>query len=54
MNKFREKQLKYCKENEFVPTDCVIFAFGRDYYNSLNRGTDVRRLCISDQIGDDV
>jgi len=37
------------------PTDCVPFAFSSDgQYNDLNRGTDVNRLCIADQIGDKV
>ena len=61
MNKFREKQLEYCEENDLVPTDCVQFAYGNsqkteigDYYKDLNRGTEVNRLCIADQIGDDV
>ena len=36
------------------PTDCVSFAFGGDEYQDLNRGTEVNRLCIADEIGDKV
>ena len=53
-NKFRKRQEEYCKLHNLKPTDCVSFAFGGDEYQDLNRGTDVNRLCIADQIGDDV
>ena len=53
-NKFRKRQEEYCKLHNLKPTDCVSFAFGGDDYKDLNRGTDVNRLCIADQIGDDV
>jgi hypothetical protein len=53
-NKFESKQKEFCKENNLTPTDCVSFAYGGDEYNELNRGTEVNRLCISDQIGDKV
>jgi hypothetical protein len=52
ITKFRDKQLKFCKDNNLVPSDCVIFAFGSDKYEQLKRETGVNRLCISDQIGD--
>ena len=51
-NKFLGKQMKYCEDNNLVPAHCVSFAFGKEEYKDLNRGTDVNRLCISDQIGD--
>jgi len=53
-NKFRKKQEEYCKLHNLKPTDCVSFAFGGDEYSGLNRGADVNRLCIADQIGDKV
>jgi hypothetical protein len=54
MNRFRDIQLEYCKKHNLIPADCVPFAFGEDEYVDLNRGTEVNRLCIADQIGDDV
>jgi hypothetical protein len=52
MNKFRDKQLKFCKENNLIPSDCVPFAFGDEEYKQFNRGTEVNRICISYLIGD--
>jgi len=54
VNLFRDRQLKYCKEHNLTPADCVSFAFGGHEYIDLNRGTDVNRLCIADQIGDKI
>jgi hypothetical protein len=54
VNLFKYRQLKYCEEHNLKPADCVSFAFGDIKYNDLNRGTDVNRLCIADQIGDKV
>ena len=54
VNLFKDRQLKYCEEHNLTPADCVSFAFGGDEYRDLNRGTDVNRLCIADQIGDKV
>ena len=54
VNLFRDRQLKYCEEHNLTPADCVSFAFGGNEYQDLNRGTDVNRLCIADQIGDKV
>ena len=54
MNLFRDSQLIYCEEHNLTPSDCVSFAFGGDEYKDLNRGTEVNRLCIADQIGDKV
>ena len=54
VNLFRDRQLKYCEEHNLTPADCVSFAFGDDEYQDLNRGTEVNRLCIADQIGDKV
>ena len=54
VNLFKYRQLKYCEEHNLTPADCVSFAFGGDEYRDLNRGTEVNRLCIADQIGDKV
>ena len=54
VNLFRDRQLKYCEEHNLTPADCVSFAFGGNEFQDLNRGTDVNRLCIADQIGDKV
>ena len=54
MNRFRDTQLEYCKKHNLIPADCVQFAFGGGEYDDLNRGTEVNRLCIADQIGDTV
>jgi hypothetical protein len=54
VNLFKDRLLKYCEEHNLKPADCVSFAFGDIKYNDLNRGTDVNRLCIADQIGDKV
>jgi hypothetical protein len=54
MNKFRERQLEYCEKNNLEPSDCVVFAFGGDKYKELNRGTEVNRLCLADEIGDKI
>ena len=54
VNLFKDRQLKYCEEHNLKPADCVSLAFGDIKYNDLNRGTDVNRLCIADQIGDKV
>ena len=53
-NKFRKRQEDYCKLHNLKPTDCVSFAFGGDEYQDLNRGTEVNRLCIADEIGDKI
>jgi len=56
VNKWKDKQLQFCKENNLKPSDCVIFALETDgdKYKELNRGTEVNRLCISYVIGDKI
>jgi hypothetical protein len=54
VNKWKDKQLEVCKDNNLKPSDCVIFAFGGDEYKESNRGTEVNRLCISYAIGDKI
>ena len=50
--KWGEEYKRYCKSNNFEETDCVGFVFGGDEYKELNRGTEVNRLCIVNDIGD--
>ena len=45
---FGEKYSQVCKEMNLEETDCVMFGIGGDEYNSLNRGSDKNRVCISD------
>ncbi|MBC8421785.1 MAG: hypothetical protein H8E03_00035 [Pelagibacteraceae bacterium] len=56
MNKYRDKQIEFCNTHNLTPSDCVIFALETtgDKYKELNRGTEINRLCISYQIGDDL
>ena len=54
VNLFKDRQLKYCEKHNLIPSDSVSFAFGGNEYSDLNRGADVNRLCIADQIGDKV
>jgi len=54
VNKWRSKQLEFCKKVNLKPSDCIIFAFGGDEFKKWNRGTEVNRLCISYSIGDKI
>ena len=45
---FREKYSQVCKQMNLEETDCVMFGIGGNEYNSLNRGSDKNRVCISD------
>jgi hypothetical protein len=56
-NKYREKQIEICNELEIEPTNCAIFGVTNSEHLSFgnyDRGTDWRRVCISDLIGDSV
>ena len=51
--KFRKKQLQICKKLDLNPSNCVIFGLGSDpKYKSFNRGSNWRRVCISNLLGD--
>ena len=51
--KFRKKQLQICKKLDLNPSDCVIFGLGSEpRYRSFNRGSNWRRVCISNLLGD--
>ena len=45
---FGEKYSKVCNQMGLEETDCVMFGIGGDEYNSLNRGSEKNRVCISD------
>ena len=45
---FGEKYTQVCKEMNLEETDCVMFGIGGEEYESLNRGSDKNRVCISD------
>jgi len=54
-NKYYKKQLKICKELDIQPSKCVIFGIAdkRDKrFDEYNRGTDWRRICISEKLGE--
>lgn len=54
-NKYRQKQLAVCKENGLKPTNCVTFGLAEksdERFSDFNRGTDWRRVCISELLGD--
>lgn len=54
-DKYRKTQLQICKENNLIPSKCVIFGIGNDSDSNLNifsRGTSYRRICLSEFMGD--
>lgn len=54
-NKYRKKQLNICKENNLIPSKSVIFGLGNENDLELsifNRGTNYRRICLSEFMGD--
>jgi hypothetical protein len=54
-NKYHKKQLKVCKELNIQPSKCVIFGItdkNHKEFGEFDRGTDWRRVCIANQIGD--
>ena len=54
-NKYYRKQLEICKELNIQPSKCVIFGItdNRDKrFDEYNRGTDWRRVCISEKLGE--
>ena len=47
-NKYHDKQLEYCRQNDLEPSDTVIFAISTDKeYKYFDRGGYVNRMCIS-------
>ncbi len=47
-NKYRDKQLEYCKELDLKPSKCVIFGIDtKNNFPEYNRGGDSNRLCFS-------
>ena len=54
-NKYHKKQLKVCKELNIQPSKCVIFGItdkNHKEFGGFDRGTDWKRVCISNLIGD--
>lgn len=43
-NKYREKQLAFCKSLDVCPSNTVIFGIGNDKWQAYNRGTSTNRL----------
>ena len=53
--KFRDKQIKVCKEYEIEPSDCVIFGIPdhqHSEFGDYDRGSRWRRVCISKLLSD--
>ena len=53
--KYRQKQLDVCSVHNLQPTNCVTFGLASsadDRFVSFHRGTDWRRICISELLGD--
>jgi len=54
-NKYHEKQIQVCSDLFIEPTNCVIFGITDEThlkFGDYDRGTDWRRVCISNLIGD--
>lgn len=54
-NKFRNEQIKICKDLNIAPSDCVPFGItdkNHPKFGDYDRGTDWRRVCISTLLGD--
>ena len=52
---YHKKQLKVCKELNIQPSKCVIFGItdkNHKEFGGFDRGTDWKRVCISNLIGD--
>ena len=52
-NKYKEKQIKLCKELNLEPTNCVAFAMGSDKWNFLQRDGLYNRACLSERLIED-
>lgn len=54
-NKYRSRQIILCEEYGLTPSDSVIFGLGESTiseFDIYNRGTNFRRVCLSDEMGD--
>ena len=54
-NKYHEKQIKICKELKISPSKCAIFGITDEEHQEFghyDRGTEWRRVCISQLLGD--
>ena len=54
-NTYRGRQEIICEELDLVPSKSVIFGLGDKFnkqHDMYNRGSDFRRICLSNEIGD--
>ncbi len=54
-NTYRKRQELLCEELDLVPSKSVIFGLGDKFdkkHDMYNRGTDYRRICLSNELGD--
>tara|TARA_B000000532_G_scaffold244197_1_gene242967 strand:- start:871 stop:1752 length:882 start_codon:yes stop_codon:yes gene_type:complete len=54
-NKYHDKQIEICKELEITPSKCAIFGITdeeHEEFGHYDRGTEWRRVCISQLLGD--
>jgi hypothetical protein len=49
-NKYRSKQLYFCKALDVRPSDTVILGIGDEKWNQYNRGTDTNRLGLQNYL----
>ena len=52
-NKYKEKQIKLCKELNLELTNCVAFAMGSDKWSFLQRDGLYNRACLSERLIED-
>ena len=52
-NKYGEAYTRFCEDNDITLTKCILFATTTNRkFNSINRGNDTTRLCVSDYVLD--
>lgn len=52
-NKYGEAYTRFCEDNDISLTKCILFATTTNTkFNSINRGNDTTRLCVSDYVLD--
>ena len=54
-DEYREKQILVCKDLDIQPSDCVVFGIADEThpnFGEYDRGTDSRRVCISNLLSD--
>ena len=56
-DEYREKQILVCKDLDIQQSDCVVFGIAdktHPNFGEYDRGTDSRRVCISNLLSDRV